>query len=104
MMGKVRKIISGLLLLVFLLPSVVKMEHRHKNLVSTSTDEKKYPSFKENCPVCNFEYSAFLANYNDNKLTNDYQTDSYCINYISRNNNNLNQFSFLLRAPPARQI
>jgi hypothetical protein len=104
MMGKFRKITSGLLLLVFLLPSIVKAEHRHKRALFNVTDEKTHQRFSENCPVCNFEYSAFLANYTDNKLTDEYQTDSYCINYISRNNNNLNQFSFLLRAPPARQI
>lgn len=104
MMGKFRKITSVLLLLVFLLPSVVKIEHRHKSAVSNLTDEKTHPRFKENCPVCNFEYSAFLSGYKDNILADEYQADRYCINYISRNINNLNQFSFLLRAPPVIQI
>lgn len=102
-MGKLRKITSGLLLLVFILPSVVKLEHRHKSDVSNSANEKKYPRFKENCPICNFQYSAFLPGFKDTQLTDEYQADNYCNNYISRNNN-LNQFSFLLRAPPARQI
>ena len=103
-MGKFRKITSGLLLLLFILPSVVKLEHRHKGIISNLSDEKKYPHFKENCPICNFEYSAFLQGFKDNHVTAEYHVDSYCFNYISRNNNNLNQFSFSLRAPPAIQI
>ncbi len=104
MMGKFRKIASSLLLLIFLLPSVVKIEHHHNNSVPDSKNRKDYPVLKGNCPICNFEYSVFLTSFKNIHLPDGNPVDSYCINYTSRYNHNLTQFSFLLRAPPDKQI
>jgi hypothetical protein len=104
MMGKVRKITSGLLLLVFLLPSIVKAEHRHKRALFNVTDEKTHQRFTESCPICNFEYSVFISSYKNIHLPFENPVDSYSFNYISRYNNNIPKFSFSLRAPPDSQV
>jgi hypothetical protein len=104
MMGKFRKLTSSLLLLVFLLPLAVKIEHHHKNVVFNFKNEKNYPVLKENCPICDFEYSVFLTSFENIDLPGRNLLDSYCNNYNSSYNYNFAQFSILLRAPPEIQI
>jgi hypothetical protein len=104
MIRKFKNIISILLLLVFLLPSVVKLEHHHDHLIAKATSEKRTTVFHENCPICNFEFSAFLSNFEKIDLQKENPSDSYFNNYNSRYNSDLSRFSFLLRAPPRKQI
>jgi hypothetical protein len=104
MIGKFRKITSLLLLLVFLLPSVVKAGHHHKDYSSNLKNEKNYPVLQDNCPICNFEFSVFLTNVDNTILPSINLIDNYCNNYNSCYNLNLSLYSFLLRAPPGEQI
>lgn len=104
MMGKYRKIISYLFLLVFLLPSLVRIEHHHKDSAAENRSEKSYPVLKRNCTICNFEYSFFLTSIENIDLPDENPLDRYCNWYNSIYNNNLAQYSFLLRAPPEEQI
>jgi hypothetical protein len=100
MIRKLKNIISLLLLLVFLLPTVVKLEHHHKYDVSDSKNEKHSFVFHDNCPICNFEFSVFLTSIDNIHYQKDKHFDNYINNYNSRYNSNFSQFSFSLRAPP----
>jgi hypothetical protein len=104
MIRKFRNIISLLLLSVFLLPSIVKLEHHHDQVVSKAKNEKHSSIFQDKCPICNFEFSVFLSSAENIDLPKENPLDNYCNNYYSRYNSNLSQFSFLLRAPPDSQI
>ena len=104
MIRKFISITSILLLLVFLLPTIVKLEHHHKHFVCKAKDEKHNQVFQDKCAICNFEFSIFLSSVENIDLQKENPLDSYCNNYNSRYNSNLFQFSFLLRAPPDRQI
>jgi hypothetical protein len=99
-----KHIVSLLLLLIFIFPSIVKLEHKHDHVESKVINEKNSNVFKDKCPICNFEFSIFLSTVENIDLPKDNPLDNYRNNYNSRYNSNLSQFSFLLRAPPARQI
>jgi hypothetical protein len=101
---KFNKIASLILLLVFLLPSIVKLEHHHKHSISLSKEEKPNLEFHDNCGICNFEFSIFISSIENIDLQNEDPPDIYCNNYISQYNSNLSLYSFLLRAPPVKQI
>ena len=104
MIRSFKNITSLFLLLVFLLPSIVKLEHHHKHSISFSKEEKKNLVFHDNCGICNFEFSIFISGIENIDLQNENPPDSYSNTYISEYNSNLSLYSFLLRAPPNRQI
>ena len=104
MIRKFRNITSLLLLLVFLLPTVVKLEHRHQYFALDVKNEQHNLALRSNCPICNFEFSIFISSFENFHLQNEKLSDVYLNNYNSRYNSNLSQFSFLLRAPPEKQI
>lgn len=104
MIRKFKNIISFLLLLIFILPTIVKLEHHHVNFISITKNENHSHVFQEKCAICNFEFSVFLSSFENIDLQKENPLDSYFNNYNSRYNSNLSQFSFLLRAPPCRQI
>jgi hypothetical protein len=100
-MGKKIKNITALLFLfVFLLPSVVKIEHHHKHVLNISAGEKHQQAFREKCSICDFEFSVFIDIVKNNDCQKKNPSDNYSNNYNSRYNSNISQFSFLLRAPP----
>lgn len=101
---KYKNIASLLLLLVFLLPSIVKIGHHHEHFECNAKNEKHYHVFHEKCAICNFEFSVFLSSVKNIQLQKENPFDAYCNNYDSRFNSNLSRFSFLLRAPPDKQI
>ena len=104
MVRKFKNITSLLLLLVFLLPSLVKVEHHHEHFECKAKNEKHYHSLHEKCLICNFEFSVFLSNSENIKLQKENPLDNYLNNYNSRNYSNLSLFSFSLRGPPVKQI
>jgi hypothetical protein len=104
MVKKIKNIISLLLLVVFLLPTLVKLEHQHKLFSIDLRNEKHNTILQDNCPICNFEFSLFISNTGNFHLQNQFFLDNYFNNYNSRYNSNFSQFSFLLRAPPIIQI
>jgi hypothetical protein len=104
MKSKFKKIASLIFLLVFLLPSIVKLEHHHKHSISLSKEEKPNFVFHDNCGICNFEFSIFISGINNIDLQNENPPDNYCNNYISQYNSDFPLYSFLLRAPPGKQI
>jgi hypothetical protein len=104
MIREFKNIISLLFLSVFLLPSIVKFEHHHDQVLLKVNNENHIPVFRDKCPICNFEFSVFLSSAENIDLPKEIPLDNYCNNYYSRYNSNLSQFSFLLRAPPDSQI
>lgn len=104
MIAKFKNIISLLLLLVFFLPTIIKLDHHHQHLTSHSQNEKRFNVFQDKCVICNFEFSVFLSATENIELQNENPGDSYNNNYKSLSICNLSQYSFALRAPPVRQI
>jgi len=101
---KFKNIISLMLLLVFLLPTIVKFEHHHQHNFCQPLNEKQLRVFHDKCVICNFEFSVFLSAIENIELQIDIPVDSYRNHYKSLSVSNLSQYSFALRAPPVRQI
>jgi hypothetical protein len=104
MIRRFKNITSLLLLLVFLLPSIVKVEHRHENFECKAKNDKHYHTLHERCVICNFEFSVFLSKSENIDLQKENPLDNYSNNYNSRYNSNFSLFSFSLRGPPVIQI
>ena len=104
MRRKFKNIVSLLFLIGFLLPSVVKFEHHHQHFECKAKNDKHFHEFHEKCSICNFEFAVFLSDIGNITLQKENPADRYCNDYISLNNYNLSQYSFLLRAPPCVQI
>lgn len=90
--------------MVFLFPSLVKLEHHHEHFQCKAKNEKHFHVFHDKCGICNFEFSVFLSSVEKIDLKKENPLDSYCNNYSSRYYSNPSQFSFSLRAPPYKQI
>jgi hypothetical protein len=101
---KFKNIISLLLLLVFLLPSIVKLEHHHQHNFFQPQNVKQFRVYQDKCEICSFEFSVFLSAIENIELQNDLPVDHYSNHYKSLSICNLSQYSFALRAPPYRQI
>ena len=104
MIRRFKNITSLLLLLVFLLPSIVKLEHHHEHFECKAKNEKHYHSLHERCVICNFEFSVFLSKSENIDLQKEDPLDNYSNNYNSRYYSKLSLFSFSLRGPPVMQI
>jgi hypothetical protein len=104
MIRKFKNIASLFLLLVFILPSIVRLEHHHEHFECKAKNEKHYHVFHEKCAVCNFEFSIFSSDFEKIVLPKEQPVAKYCNNYRSVNYSTLSKYSFLLRAPPYRQI
>jgi len=101
MAKKFKRILSAIMFVALLIPAVARLEHHHDhNLYQKGTEE--LPAwFREHCAICNLEFSLFIIE----ELTSyppGYEFSSYYINtYKSIYYQDLSDFSFLLRAPPA---
>jgi hypothetical protein len=104
MIRKFSNITSSLLLLVFLLPSIVKLEHHHKHYISETPTDNHNLAFTDKCIICSFEFSVFLPDFGYVDLLKEKPLINYYNNYDSVYHSNFSQLSFLLRAPPYRQI
>jgi hypothetical protein len=104
MIRRIKNIAPLLLMLVFLLPSIVKLEHHHEYIECKVKNEKHYHVFHEKCAVCNFEFSVFSSDFENIVLPKQQPSAKYCNNYRSVNYSTISKYSFLLRAPPLRLI
>ena len=104
MSRKFKNIASIILLLIFLLPSVIKLGHHHEHFVYDSKSEKNSPVLYGVCGICNFEFFVFLSDLGDIDLQNEMPLADYCNNYNCLYYSNPSQYSYLLRAPPGLQI
>jgi len=97
---KFNKIASLFLLVAFLLPSVVKMEHQHEHFSCKAKSEKHFHVFHEKCNVCDFQFSIFTSTAEIFKTDKTEFIVSYINHYGSAIISNYSAFSFSLRAPP----
>jgi hypothetical protein len=100
MARKLNNIIAVFFLLVFLLPSLVKLEHHHENFKCKAINEKHIHIQHEKCDVCNFEFSVFLSDFTKIDFQKETHPEFFCDNYDSVNFAIPSQYSFLLRGPP----
>lgn len=96
----IKKIISLLVLLLLLSPTIVKLEHNHKQFECHSKTEKHIHTQHETCFVCNFEFSIFFTDSYGlfASLINTYfdlNFSKYTFQYSQLRKN-----PFSLRAPP----
>lgn len=101
MHGKFHNIVAIVLLCVFLLPPIAKLEHHHNNKAVHSVISAHGTTYREKCAICSFEFSVFLADISNFDPQTESPSDNYSINYNSRCNSDLLSFCILLRAPPA---
>lgn len=90
--------------MVFLMPSVVKLEHHHDHGEPVANTEHPYCEYHENCVICNFEFSVFLSVDGEVFFEEENHPSYYLNDYSSVYFQNLSHFNFLLRAPPSFQI
>ena len=102
MLSLFRKIVSVFILVAFLMPSIVKMEHHHNHHFCNAKNEKHLHVKQELCSICSFEFSVFASDIFIVDLQNDKQLDSYIDNYRSLYRFSHPKFSFQLRAPPCQ--
>ncbi len=104
MAGKVRNIISVLLVTVLLSPMLIKLFdgllHHHDHFVCSAKTEKHFHKHHEECRIASFELSFFSADKQP-LLTEGHSpsveiNDLYRFLYIPKNPGDL----FSLRAPP----
>ena len=100
MIRKFKNITSILLLLVFLLPSIVKLEHHHRHPFPETQTANHNQVFTEKCAICSFEFSFFLSDFGYAGLPKEKPSINYFNNYDSVFHSNFSKFSFSLRAPP----
>jgi hypothetical protein len=100
MIVRLRNIISLLMVVVLLAPSLIKLEHHHAHFVCNEENEKHIHTYHEKCLVCSFEFSVFSLTKTEllsckAKLIDGYNKPAYNSYYCDCSN-----YSFLLRAPP----
>jgi len=104
MIRKFKNIVSLFLLLVFVLPSIVKLEHHHEHFECKAKNEKHLHEYHKKCAVCSFELSVFSSHYNYYINPKEQPVAKYSNNYRSVHYSSLSKYLFSLRAPPYRQI
>jgi hypothetical protein len=104
MTGKFKNIASFLLLLVFLSPSIVKLEHHHEHFACKARDAEHCHVLHEKCAVCSFEFSVFSSDFENIHASKAQPAGNFRISYRFAYFSTLSNYSFLLRAPPFTQI
>ena len=103
-MRKMKVIASVVLLIVFLIPSIAKIQHHHKYSTCNAINEKPAACIRDNCPICNFEFSVFIPSIINIEFQNNIYSDNFCNHYNSPNNSRIPEYTFSLRGPPLGQI
>lgn len=100
MLRRYNNITSPILLLVFLLPLIIKIEHHHKHFISETSTDNQTLVITEKCIICSFEFSVFLSDLGNIDLPKGKPLINYFNNYDSVYYSNFSKFSLSLRAPP----
>ncbi|HNW98858.1 MAG TPA: hypothetical protein PKK00_10655 [Bacteroidales bacterium] len=95
-----KNIISIFLLGIFLLPTIIKLEHHHEHYIYKSDNKKHIHEFHHKCEICKFEFSTYTPS--PVKTANSKNVINYFYNniYTSAVFIEQNILSFSLRAPP----
>ena len=104
MIKKTKKIISLLMIFVFIIPLTVKsldgFFHHHHHSEHNSKFEYQFHDHHEKCPILSYELSLSSLNDTTVEIAKTYYCDGFIINYTSSYYSNNSKYSFLLRAPP----
>ena len=101
MMRQYKGFFSLSLVLIFLFPTFVKLEHHHEH-VDCHAEHAEHPQeHHENCADCQFHFSYFEASASGITFAKESPTDTYLTIYPNRKCLSVSAYSFLLRAPPA---
>ena len=76
----------------------------HEHFVCHAKNEKHYHVAVDKCEICNFEFSISMPGIESSDLQTETPLDSYTNRYNFLSSLDFSQYSFLLRAPPIRQI
>ena len=104
MIRKFKNSIVFLVLLVFLLPTIVKLEHHHEHFICHAKNERHFHVSVDKCEICNFEFSISISDVECSDLQIETTIDRYTNSYNFLSSLDFSKYSFLLRAPPVRQI
>lgn len=97
---KFNNIISFLLLLVFLIPSIVKPIHHHEHGHLKINKGIHLSQIQDKCAICSLEFSLFSNDTQDFGIKKESTESAYCNNYESIFYLDPSQFLCSLRAPP----
>ena len=103
-MRKMKVIASVVLLIVFLIPSIAKIQHHHQYSSYNAINEKPAACIRDNCPICNFEFSVFIPSISNIEFQSNIYSDKFINHYNSSNNSRIPGYAFSLRGPPVGQI
>ena len=97
---KLKKIFSLLLVLIFITPTFVKIEHHHDDFVCSAKNELHFHNYHQICSICSFEFSTFADSNNLPFSTYfNFLKDKICL-FKQVDSFSSFLYSFLLRAPP----
>jgi len=96
-----KNIISFSVLMAFLWPSLIKLEHHHEHVSCCADQGLNYHSYHDKCQVCDFEFSFFSSELVYFELEKDKPIENYVDGYSSEFHVISAPFAFLLRGPPA---
>jgi hypothetical protein len=85
---------------IFLLPTMVKLEHHHDHFVCKAKTEKHFHDHHEKCQICSFEFSVFMSEEFFSLPENPISFGGYINDYKVGNFSTTPDYTFLLRAPP----
>lgn len=100
MSKKIKGIISFLMVWVFFLPTIIKIEHHHDHEAYHHEAESHFHTCHEECDICTFEFSIFLEERSELISDFPFQPDTYSSLYRAEKNTTHSGYSFQLRAPP----
>jgi hypothetical protein len=88
-------------LLSFLAPSLLKLEHHHEHFVCNAKTEHHFHNAHPKCEICEFEFSLFSNDHPD--VVFDFYSPFVVPAFIFEQKVDVLDpvYSFLLRAPPA---
>ncbi len=99
---------SFLLVFIFLSPTLIQFTdglfHHHEHFYHTTNGRQQIHHHHEKCPIPGFEFSLYEAT----KVVVEFETSLFCCTSFavpeSGNYYIYRDYSFLLRAPPAKSI
>lgn len=95
------KSIALFFIVIFLFPSVVKLEHHHDEFTCHAKHEKHLHQHHDHCAVCDFHFSLFTEHTQDVVSEAVVRpADAYKNSYKIRFYGSFPAYAFLLRAPP----
>ncbi|MFA9389036.1 MAG: hypothetical protein ACERKD_04485 [Prolixibacteraceae bacterium] len=104
MIKKYKIIVAVFLMVVFLMPNIIKLEHHHDTFVCKAKAEKHFHDHHKKCAVCAYEFSIFSNDFVPIVLSLEQTSFPYFNWYPSLHFLRITDYSFLLRAPPLDEI